>query len=169
MLRITRAGRFLAAAALALSAVTLFAVSPASAVPTGSLANNGTGGLVVTYSPSPGTAQDNVMLEIRLTTSTCGSGAPLAVLISDPTSPAGSQISGSPATIVAGSTAYAINASQPFTVASSTYLFCLFDGNTMNQLDSLTMTIGQAPPTTSTTIAPTTTAPADPATPAYTG
>jgi len=160
---------FASAAALAISAVTFFAVSPASAAATGSLADNGNGGLVVTYSPSPGTVQNGINLEIYPSTSSCGNfNTTLAVVSSDPQAPAPSQIAASPATLVVGSTAYALNqGAQPFTLANSAYLFCLY-GSTGNLLDSLTMTIGQATPTT--TAAPTTTtAPADPVAPAFTG
>ena len=166
----SRLAGFAAAAALAISAVTFFAVSPASAAATGSLANGGNGGLVVTYSPSPGTSQNAINLEIYPSTSTCGNfNDTLAVLSSDPQAPAQAQIAASPATLVAGTTAYAVNQGpQPFTLANGAYLFCLY-GSTGNLLDSLTMTIGQATPTT--TAAPTTTtAPAaDPVAPAFTG
>ncbi len=159
-----------AVAALAVSAVTFFAVSPASAAATGSLANNGNGGLVVTYSPSPGTSQNAINLEIYPSTSSCGNfNDTLAVVSSDPQAPAQAQIAASPATLVAGSTAYAVNQGpQPFTLANGAYLFCLY-GSTGNLLDSLTMTIGQATPTTTAAPATTTAPAADPVTPAYTG
>ncbi len=171
MSRFSRTGRFAAAAALAVSAVTFFAVSPASAVATGSLADNGNGGLVVTYSPSPGTQFDGINLEVYPSTANCGSPNDiLAVVSSDPQAPAASQIAASPATLVVGSTGYTLQqgAQQPFTFANSAYLFCL-RGSQGVLLDSLTMTIGQATPTT--TVAPTTTtAPAaDPVAPSFTG
>ena len=166
----SRLAGFAAAAAMAISAVTFFAVSPANAVVTGSLADNGSGGLVVTYSPSPGTQQDGINLEIYPSTSSCGNfNDTLAVISSDPQAPAQSQIAASPATLSVGSTGYALNGgAQPFALANSAYLFCLY-GNQGILLDSLTMTLGQATPTT--TAAPTTTtAPAaDPVAPAFTG
>ena len=169
MSRFSRTGRFAAAAALAIAAVTFFAVSPASAS-TGSLADIGNGTLLVTYSPSPGTSQNSINLEIYPSTSSCGSFADtLAVISSDPQAPAAAQIAASPATIAVGSTAYALNQGvQPFTFANSDYLFCLY-GSQANLLGSLTMTLGQATPTT--TAAPTTTtAPAvDPVAPSFTG
>ena len=176
MSRFSRTGRFAAAAALAISAVTLFAVSPASAVVTvtGSLANDGNGGLLVTYSPSPGTPSVGINLEVYSSTSNCGTYSDtLAVISSDPQAPAEAQIAASPATLVVGSSGYALQqgASQPFTLTNSDYLFCLSD-NMGNLLQSLTMTIGQAAPTTTTTVAPTTTttAPAaDPVAPSFTG
>ncbi len=168
MSRFSRTGRFAAAAALAVSAVTFFAVSPASAVVTGSLANDGNGGLLVTYSPSPGTQSNGINLEVYPSTSSCGTNSDvLAVFSSDPAAPANAQIAASPATLVVGSSGYALQqgAPQPFTLANSSYLFCLYD-ETGNLVDSLTMTIGQATPTTTTT----TTAPAaDPVAPAFTG
>ena len=169
MSRFSQTGRFAAAAALAVSAVTFFAVSPASAVVTGSLADDGNGGLLVTYSPSPGTPSNGINLEVYPSTSSCGTFADtLAAISSDPQAPAEAQIAASPATLVVGSSGYALQqgASQPFTLTNSDYLFCLY-GNSGNLLQSLTMTIGQATPTTTTT---TTTAPAvDPVAPSFTG
>lgn len=164
---------FASAAALAISAITFFAVSPASAAATGSLANNGSGGLVVTYSPSPGTNNNDINLEIYPSTSSCGNfNDTLAVISSAPGAPAQAQIAASPATIAVGTIGYALNpAGGTFTVANSSYLFCLY-GSQGNLLGSLTMTIGQATPSTTTTLAPTptTTAPAeDPVAPAFTG
>lgn len=169
MARFSRIGRFAAAAALAVSAVTFFAVSPASAVATGSLADDGNGGLLVTYSPSPGAPSNGINLEVYPSNSSCGTYSDtLAVISSDPQAPADAQIAASPATLVVGSIGFALQqgAQQPFTLANSEYLFCLL-GETGNLLVSLTMTIGQATPTTTTT---TTTAPAaDPVAPAFTG
>lgn len=168
MSRFSRTGRFAAAASLAVSAVTFFAVSPASAVATGSLADDGNGGLLVTYSPSPGTQSNGINLEVYPSTSSCGTNSDvLAVFSSDPAAPANAQIAASPATLVVGSSGYALQqgAQQPFTLANSEYYFCL-RGSSGNVLASLLMTIGQATPTTTTT----TTAPAaDPVAPAFTG
>ena len=168
MSRLSRSVRIAVAGLLAVSALTFFAVSPASAVVTGSLADDGNGGLLVTYSPSPGTPSNGINLEVYPSTSSCGTISDvLAVFSSDPHAPAEAQIAASPATLVVGSSGYALQqgAQQPFTLANSEYYFCLYD-ETGNVLASLLMTIGQATPTTTTT----TTAPAaDPVAPAFTG
>jgi hypothetical protein len=167
MSRFSRSVRIAVAGLLAVSAVTVFAVSPASAVVTGSLANDGNGGLLVTYSPSPGTQSNGINLEVYPSTSSCGTYSDLlAVFSSDPAAPANAQIAASPATLVVGSSGYALQqgAQQPFTLANSEYYFCLY-GNSGDVLASLVMTIGQATPTTTTTTAPA----ADPVTPAFTG
>ncbi|MEJ6511734.1 MAG: hypothetical protein QNL59_07575 [Actinomycetota bacterium] len=177
MSRFTRSARMVVACGLFVSTAVLFAASPANAAATGSLANDGNGGLVVTYS-SP-TAQDSIDLEIKTSGSNCNDQQlPLAVLTNNSQAPQAAQIGASPATIAVGTTAFLIGGGT-FTVAAASYLFCLryFDSNTLLVvfIDQLTMTIGSASPTTTTTTTlptttTTTTAPAaDPVAPAFTG
>lgn len=170
MFRITRSVRNAVVGLLAVSALIIFGASPASAV-TGSLVDDGNGGLVVTYS-SP-TNQDYVVLEIKPTTSDCNSPQnTLAVLTNDPGAPQAAQIAASPATIVEGTTAYGNQTPGTYTVAATSYLFCLRSLSPLTLLAQLTMTIGQeSPTTTTTTTAPstTTTAAGTPVTPAFTG
>ena len=158
---------------LAVSALIIFGASPASAA-TGSLVDDGNGGLVVTYS-SP-TNQDYVVLEIHPTTSNCNSSQnALAILTNDPSAPQAAQMAASPVTIVAGTTAFGIQTQGVFTMAATSYLFCLMPFSfvlPITPLAQLTMTIGQgSPTTTTTTTAPstTTTAAGTPVTPAFTG
>jgi hypothetical protein len=173
MSRFTRSTRMVVASALFVSTAVVFAASPANAAPTGSLANDGNGGLVVTYS-SP-TAQDSIDLEIRTSGSNCNvQQPPLAVLSNDSLAPQLAQIGASPATIAVGTTAYGLQpAGSLFTVAAASYTFCLFDtAQPLSPLAQLTMTIGQASPTTTTTTTAsptTTTAAGTPVAPAFTG
>ena len=170
MSRFSRSVRLAVAGLLAVSSLIIFGASPASAA-TGSLVNDGNGGLVVTYS-NP-TNQDYVVLEIHPTTSNCNSPQnALAVLSNNPSAPQAAQIAASPATIVAGTTAFNVQTQGAYTMAATSYLFCLRPISLMlPPLAQLTMTIGQgSPTTTTTTTAPsTTTAAATPVTPAFTG
>jgi hypothetical protein len=145
------------ASALFVSTAVVFAASPANAFSTGSLSDEGNGGWVVTYS-SP-TAQDSIQVEIHTAGSSCTSPqTTLGLLTNNSGAPQSAQIAASPATIVVGTTAYAVSGGGTFTVAAASYLFCLFDLQPPNTpLAQLTMTIGQASPTTTTTTLPTTT------------
>ena len=173
MSRFSRSVRLAVVGLLAVSALIIFGASPASAA-TGSLVDDGNGGLVVTYS-SP-TNQDYVVLEIHPTTSNCNSPQnALAVLSNNPSAPQAAQIAASPATIVAGTTAFDVQTQGAYTMAATSYLFCLMPNNVVvlpiTPLAQLTMTIGQGSPTTTTTTGSptTTTAAATPVTPAFTG
>lgn len=173
MSRFSRSVRIAVAGLLAVSALIIFGASPASAA-TGSLVDDGNGGLVVTYSSL--TNQDYVVLEIHPTTSNCNSPQnALAILTNDPSAPQAAQIPASPVTIVAGTTAFGIQTQGVFTMAATSYLFCLMPFSytpPATPLAQKTMTIGQgSPTTTTTTTAPstTTTAAGTPVTPAFTG
>jgi hypothetical protein len=172
MSRLSRSVRIAVAGLFAVSAVIIFGASPASAA-TGSLVDDGNGGLVVTYSSSPG---DYIVLEIHTSGSGCSSPAStLAVLSNDPSAPQLAQIAASPVTIVAGSTAFGIQSQGAYTLAATSYTFCLMPQSfvlPVTPLAQVTMTLGQgAPTTTSTTTAPstTTTAAGTPVAPAFTG
>ncbi len=172
MSRLSRSVRIAVAGLLAVSAVIIFGASPASAA-TGSLVDDGNGGLVVTYSSSPG---DYIVLEIHTSGSGCSSPAStLAVLSNDPNAPQLAQIAASPVTIVAGSTAFGIQSQGAYTLAATSYTFCLMPQSyvlPVTPLAQVTMTLGQvSPTTTSTTTAPstTTTAAGTPVAPAFTG
>jgi hypothetical protein len=174
MSRLSRSVRIAVAGLFAVSALTIFGASPASAA-TGSLVDDGNGGLVVTYS-SPTGPGDYVVLEVRPSGSSCSvQQQAVAVLSNDPGAPQLAQIAASPATIVDGMTAYEIapNNGATFTFGPVSYTFCLLDySQGPNLLAQLTMTIGQgAPTTTTTTTVPstTTTASATPVAPAFTG
>ena len=172
MSRLSRSVRIAVAGLFAVSALIIFGASPASAA-TGSLVDDGNGGLVVTYSSSPG---DYIVLEIRASGSSCsGGGMADAVLANDPQAPQLAQIAASPVTIVAGSTAFGIQSQGAYTLAATSYTFCLMPQSyvlPVTPLAQVTMTLGQgAPTTTSTTTAPstTTTAAGTPVAPAFTG
>jgi hypothetical protein len=173
MSRFSRSVRIAVAGLLAVSAVIIFGASPASAA-TGSLVDDGNGGLVVTYS-SPAGPGDYVVLEIHTSGSGCSSPAStLAVLANDPNAPQLAQIAASPVTIVAGSTAFGIQSQGAYTLAATSYTFCLMPQTMVlpaTPLAEKTMTLGQGAPTTTSTTAPstTTTAAADPVAPAFTG
>ena len=170
MNRITRSVRIAVAGLLAVSALIIFGASPASAA-TGSLVDDGNGGLVVTYS-SP-TNQDYVVLEIHTIASNCNSPQnALAILTNDPSAPQAAQIAASPATIVAGTTAFNPQTQGAYTMAATSYLFCLMPNSfvmPITPLAQLTMTIGQASPTTTTTTTVAGGASGDPVAPAFTG
>ena len=170
MSRFSRSVRLAVAGLLAVSALIIFGASPASAA-TGSLVDDGNGGLVVTYS-SP-TNQDYVVLEIHTIASNCNSPQnALAILTNDPSAPQAAQIAASPATIVAGTTAFNPQTQGAYTMAATSYLFCLMPNSFVlpkTPLAQLTMTIGQGSPTTTTAPSTTTTAAATPVTPAFTG
>jgi hypothetical protein len=174
MSRFSRSVRLAVAGLLTVSALTVFGASPANAA-TGSLVDDGNGGLVVTYS-SPAGPGDYFVLEIHTSGSGCSSPAStLAVLANDPNAPQLAQIAASPVTIVAGSTAFGIQSQGAYTLAATSYTFCLMPQTMVlpaTPLSQLTMTLGQgAPTTTSTTTAPstTTTAAGTPVAPAFTG
>ncbi len=170
MSRFSRSVRLAVAGLLAVSALIIFGASPASAA-TGSLVDDGNGGLVVTYS-SP-TNQDYVVLEIHTIASNCNSPQnALAILTNDPSAPQAAQIAASPATIVAGTTAFNPQTQGAYTMAATSYLFCLMPNSfvlPITPLAQLTMTIGQGSPTTTTAPSTTTTAAGTPVTPAFTG
>ncbi len=171
MSRLSQSVRISVAGLLAVSALTVFGASPASAAGTGSLVDDGNGGLVVTYS-SP-TNQDYVVLEIHTIASNCNSPQnALAILTNDPSAPQLAQIAASPVTIVAGTTAFGIQTQGAYTMGATSYLFCLMPFGMMMQptpLAQLTMTIGQGSPTTTTAPSTTTAPAADPVAPAFTG
>ncbi len=169
----SRLASFAAAAAMATSAVTFFAVSPASATASASLVADGTGGIIVTYSGT--TATDNFDVVAVVPGSSCpvqNSADEIAVLTTDPAAPASAQLSASPMSIVAGTTMYLTSGGQPGPgpIPAGQYTFCLTQSINYGlpvYVSSLTMYLGQPPVTTTTT---TTTAPAaDPVAPAFTG
>ena len=166
-----RLAGFAAATAMAISAVTFSAVSPASATATASLAADGNGGIVVTYSGT--TANDNFDVVAQVPGSSCPVQNPadeIAVLTTDPSAPAQALLSSSPASIVAGTTMYFLSGgllTTPGPIPAGQYTFCL--SQTTNSapavfVASLTMTLGQVPVTTTATVPS-----ADPVTPTFTG
>jgi hypothetical protein len=167
MSRFARSVRIAVAGLLAVSALTVFGASPASAAATGSLANDGNGGLVVTYSGT--TPTNTIDLEIHPVGTNCDQVTALALLSAgSPNFPPQAIMAASPATIVVGTTAFQLSPTPggTFTVAATAYKFCLFVGDGVNQgtlIDQLTMTIGQATPITTTAPA------ADPVAPSFTG
>ena len=170
----SRLAGFAAAAALAISAVTFFAVSPAIAAATGTLTQDGSGGLVVTYS---GVSQnDNIDFVAQVAGTSCNTQNPadeIAVLTTDPQAPVSWGLPASPFSVVVGTNMIILNngpmVSGP--LPAGPYTFCLRNvvNNQPITVAQLDMTLGQAPPPT--TAAPTTTtAPAsDPVAPAFTG
>ncbi len=171
MSRFSRPVRIAAAGLLAVSALTIFGASPASAAVTGSLVDNGNGTATLTYAGVA--AGDNVVVlglpsGTSCTTATSPSGATF-FLSSDAQAPGGA-MPASPLTIEAGMAAFSTNPSPgPVTIAAGTYNLCIHNvvnGNPMviTVLDELEVTLGAVAPTT------TTTAPAaDPVAPSFTG
>ncbi|CAB4554597.1 unannotated protein [freshwater metagenome] len=171
MSRFTRTTRMVVAGLLAVSALTVFGASPASAAPTGSLADDGNGGLVVTYdSPS---ASDYIVFSVMPSGSTCDASQALGILTNYPSAPQFARLAASPATIAVGSMVLDAQQQGMWSLEAASYTFCLNDfPQLMTTLDQLTMTLGQASPTTTTTTtaSPTTTAAAGtPVAPAFTG
>ena len=171
MSRFPRLSRFAAVAALAVSTVTVFAASPASAA-TGSL-TAASNGFTVTYTnPTPGT--DFAVLLMFTGTHSCANLSPgdfntaTYGMYGDSTFPAQVRIAASPASYTFGSPAYGSGGVGSTTIAAGSYSVCLlsFVDNgqssppTITQLGSLAVTITDpgATTTTTTSVAPTTTA-----------
>lgn len=167
MSRFPRLARYLAAGTLAVSTLTVFAASPASAAVTASIAEDGAGGVVVTYSGV--TSTDSVVVVAVEATAACSASTPVSALFfltTDPQAPGGQTISASPFTIAVGGPAFRIAGGYgPMTIAAGTYNFCLqsLSSGTPAQLGSLVTTLGTAPTTTTTTVVE------EPAVPTYTG
>ncbi len=162
--------RIAAAGLLAVSALTIFGASPASAAATGSLVDNGDGTATLTYSGV--TTGDNVVLLGLPSGTTCtaqtGPFNATFFLATDPLAPGGA-MPANPMTIQAGTSAYLTGTpSGPLTIAAGTYNLCV--QNLISQqgptvLQQLQVTLGSVAPTTTTTTAPA----ADPVAPAFTG
>ena len=171
MSRFSRSVRIALAALLAVSALTVFGASPASAAATGSLVDNGDGTATLTYSGQTLNENISVLGLPSGTTCTTQSRPPSATffLTSDTQAPGGAMPS-NPFTIQVGTTAYTVfgGSPGPVTIAAGSYNFCVqsYDVGTqvVTVIQQLEVTLGSVAPTT------TTTAPAaDPVTPAFTG
>lgn len=173
MSRFSRPVRLAGAGLLAVSALTVFGASPASAAATGTLTPDGSGGLVVTYS---GTAQNDILdfvVQVAGTPCATNSANEIAVLVSYPGVPPQFELPASPASIVVGTSMYFNNLQGNGPLPAGPYTFCLV--NRTGQPPSIVvaqidMTLSQVPVTTTTAPTTTTTAPAaDPVAPSFTG
>lgn len=169
MSRVSRSVRIAVAGLLAVSALTVFGVNPAGAAATGSVVNNGAGGVTVTYTIGQG---ESVGLHVYTALTACDTSslppAPQYYLLAG----VGNApfLGASPATVDQTTSVHAGQSSS--TIPTGTYMFCLYDnsGGGFVLLSGVQTTIGTVTPTTSSTTTSTTTAPAaDPVAPAFTG
>ena len=194
MSRFPRLARVAAVGAFAVSAMTMFAASPAGAVATASMVDNGNGSITVTYS---GNVAGPSGYDVFLTFMTQGSTCPAMpftqytyVLSANPVGGSSPNMAASPATVTSGTLVMGSSGPQGIALPAGLYQACLYTNiiqtSTFSSAGSLAVTIGNPVVTTSststsTTMAPTTTTTAasgattsttaagDPVAPAYTG
>ncbi len=176
MSRFSRSVRLAVAGLLAVSALTIFGASPASAVATASMVDNGNGSITVTYSGTvAGPTGFDVVLLFLSEGATCPVNAyPNSYLFNLYVNEGGPVMAASPATIGVGTSVMGPNGPQAIPLTTGNYQACLYTQdigpNDYTNAGSLAVTIGQVTPTTTTTTTTTTTAPAaDPVAPAFTG
>ena len=169
MFRSSRIARVAAVAALAVSSLTIVVAAPASAASTISLADNGAGGVTVTYTVDP----DMVAVELWPAGSTCASGSGALYVLTNPGGPPGSELPSSPATLAFGTPIWEISGSGPVsvlavtTIPAGTFTLCAkITGPNPSVEQQLEFTFVDGEPTTTTT---TTTASPEPSTPSFTG
>ena len=171
---ISKSARVLVAAAFLLVGVIGFSGS-AGAVSTGSVVNNGAGGVTITYSLSQG---DSMSIHLYSPSSTCAAGPnippqPLYFLLTTGT-PNPPTLGPSPFTLDGTVTVDQVSGPDT-TIPTGLYQFCLYSQNsgTFALLSSVQTTIGTVTPTTTSSTSSTTSPVADPATdpvaPALTG
>jgi hypothetical protein len=170
MSRFSRSVRIAVAGLLAVSALTIFGASPASAAATGSLVDNGDGSATITYSGVT-VGDDVVVLGLPSGTTCTAQTGPFNAtffLTTDPQAPGGA-MPASPMTIQAGTSAFSTgNPPGAMTIAAGTYNLCvqnLISQQSATVVQQLQVTLGSVAPTTTTTTAPA----ADPVAPAFTG
>lgn len=168
MFRFPRLARFAAAGALAVSSFSLFAASPASAASTLSFADDGVGGVVVTYTVDT----DMVAVEFYPAGTTCQvAGGGTLMVLTNPGGPPGSELASSPATLTFGTPVWGISAPQgATTIPAGTFTLCGMKlGMTPAVLDQIEFTFSADPVTTTTSSTTTTTASSEPSAPTFTG
>jgi hypothetical protein len=181
MSRFTRTTRMVVASAFFVSAVVLFAATPANAVATGSMVDNGDGTMTITWAtPSQG---DQVALNFFASGTTCPSnsspfGSPMyltGTTNSMPLPPPGSSepavLTASPTLLSVGTTVNEWLNEEDAQITAGSYVACLYLDLAGGASQTLEITFAVAAPTTTTTTASptTTTAAASPVTPAFTG
>ncbi|CAB4580684.1 MAG: hypothetical protein F2947_01060 [Actinobacteria bacterium] len=177
MSRFSRPVRNAVAGLLAISALTIFGVSPASAAATASMVDNGDGSVTVTYSgAAPG---DSIVFMGLPSGTTCSSQIPpasgLFFVTTDVSSPLSARMAASPATFTSGTAVFngggGGNPPGATTIAAGVYNVCLlriYSQQPNTVIQQMQVTLGTVTPTTSATTS--TTAPAaDPVAPAFTG
>ena len=180
MSRFTRTTRMVVASDFFVSAVVLFAATPANAVATGSMVDNGDGTMTITWAtPSQG---DQVALNFFASGTTCPSNAspfnsPMyltGTTNSMPPLPPGSSepavLTASPTLLSVGTTVneWGAMTAGDGEITAGSYVACLYLNLAGGASQTLEITFAVAAPTTTTTT--TTSAPlADPVTPAFTG
>jgi hypothetical protein len=182
MSRFSRSVRIAVAGLLAVSALTIFGASPASAAATASMVDNGNGSITVTYSGVvPGSNGFDVVLAFMSQGATCPVNAypnpNLFSLYANSMGGGAPVMAASPATIGVGTSVMGPNGPGAVPLTSGNYQACLYTqvnsgaNITYTNAGSLAVTIGQVTPTTTaTTSSPTTTTAAGtPVAPAFTG
>jgi hypothetical protein len=180
MSRFSRSVRIAVAGLLAVSALTIFGASPASAAATASMVDNGNGSITVTYSGVVAGANGfDVVLAFMSQGATCPVNAYpnpyLFNLYANPMGGGSPVMAASPATIGVGTSVKGPNDPGAVPLTTGNYQACLYTqdigGKTNTNAGSLAVTIGQVTPTTTTTTASptTTTAAGTPVAPAFTG
>ena len=180
MSRFTRTTRMVVASAFFVSAVVLFAATPANAVATGSMVDNGDGTMTITWAtPSQG---DQVALNFFASGTTCPSNSspfnsPMyltGTTNSMPPLPPGSSepavLTASPTLLSVGTTVneWGAMTAGDGEITAGSYVACLYLNLAGGVSQTLEITFAVAAPTTTTTT--TTSAPVtDPVTPAFTG
>ncbi len=169
MRSIIRATRLIAVAALVITVAIGFG-SPAGAVSTGSVVNNGAGGVTITYTADQG---DGISILVYSSSSTCSVGFPPQPLYFLNTSSPQAPILG-PSPFTLDGTTTVRQGGPNTTIPTGSYQFCLYAeaGGTFTFLSSVQTTIGTVTPTTTSpsSSTSTSTAPAaDPVAPAFTG
>ena len=183
MSRFTRTTRMVVASAFFVSAVVLFAATPANAEATGSMVNNGDGTMTLTWAtPSQG---DNVALNFFASGTTCPEnaspfGSPMYLTGTTqnmPPMPPGSSepavLTASPTVLSVGTTVneWGAMTAGSGAITAGSYVACLYLGLLGGPVQSLEITFGVAAATTTTTTTTTIAggASGDPVTPAFTG
>lgn len=166
---ISKSARVLVAAALLLLGVIGFSGS-AGAVSTGSVVNNGAGGVTITYTADQG---DGISILVYNSSSTCSTGFPPQPLYFLNTSSPQAPILG-PSPFTLDGTTTVRQGGPNTTIPTGSYQFCLYAeaGGSFTLLSSVQTTIGTVTPTTtspSSTTSTSTDPAADPVAPTFTG
>lgn len=168
---ISNSARVLVAAAFLLVGVIGFTGS-AGAVSTGSVVNNGAGGVTVTYTAGQG---DAITVMVYSSGTICSPGFPGPPLYFIGTGFINPPVLGASPFTLNGTTTVNQVSAPATTIPTGLYQFCLYSeyASSFTLLSSVQTTIGTVTPTTTSSTTSTTTPAADPATdpvaPAFTG
>ena len=174
---------------IALTSLVIVGAPSADAVTTPSMADDGSGGVVVTYDASTQSSSNYTNIQIFASPHTCASQevlSPEYKIDSNPTLPAADRLAASPATVRAGTTVLSfVSGGAPVyaPLPEGSFTFCLYTYDFSNSprttfVQQLAATVTAEPtttttaPSTTTTAAPSTTTTAaveEPVVPAHTG